>query len=75
MRLLWVWLTPAMRVAAALAQGVDRCPGYIASNVQHSNNNITADLTLRGNACNAYGDDIKDLKLLVEYQTGSFHYS
>ncbi|OKL62330.1 putative alpha/beta-glucosidase agdC [Talaromyces atroroseus] len=32
---------------------------------------LTADLSLAGDACNAYGQDIDDLKLLVEYQTDS----
>lgn len=49
---------------------VDACPGYTASNVVESDSGLTADLTLSGAACNAYSDDIKDLKLLVEYQTG-----
>lgn len=48
---------------------VDSCPGYTASNVVKSDSGLTADLTLSGDACNAYSDDIKDLKLLVEYQT------
>ncbi|CAN9209744.1 unnamed protein product [Alternaria alternata] len=48
---------------------VDACPGYTASNVVESDSGLTADLTLSGAACNAYSDDIKDLKLLVEYQT------
>lgn len=45
------------------------CPGYEASNVKKSDSSITADLTLAGDACDAYGKDIKDLKLLVEYQS------
>jgi alpha-glucosidase len=49
---------------------VDSCPGYTASNVVTTDSSLTADLTLAGAACNAYSDDIKDLKLLVEYQTG-----
>lgn len=50
---------------------VDQCPGYSASNVQFSGNKtVSADLSLAGTACNAYGTDLTDLKLLVEYQTG-----
>jgi alpha-glucosidase len=45
------------------------CPGYSASNVVKTDSGLTADLTLAGAACNAYSDDIKDLKLVVEYQT------
>lgn len=47
---------------------VDSCPGYTASNVVEKDSTLTADLTLAGDACNAYSDDIKNLKLLVEYQ-------
>lgn len=45
------------------------CPGYAASNVVKTDSSLTADLTLAGEACNVYSDDIKDLKLVVEYQT------
>ena len=47
------------------------CPGYTASNVQNDGSTVTADLTLAGTACNVYGDDLANLKLLVEYQTGT----
>jgi alpha-glucosidase len=49
---------------------LDACPGYTASNVQNDGSSVTADLTLAGTACNVYGDDLTNLKLLVEYQTG-----
>ena len=49
---------------------VDDCPGYVASNIVKTDNSLTADLTLAGDPCNAYSDDIENLKLLVEYQTG-----
>lgn len=45
------------------------CPGYSASNVVKRDSTLTADLKLAGTACNAYGQDLDDLKLLVEYQT------
>jgi alpha-glucosidase len=48
---------------------VDDCPGYEASNVKKTDSSITADLTLAGDACDVYSADLKDLKLLVEYQT------
>jgi hypothetical protein len=48
---------------------VDDCPGYEASNVEKTDSSITADLTLAGDACNVYSNDLKDLKLLVEYQS------
>ena len=52
----------------AAAQGIADCPGYKASNVQRNNGTITADLTLAGDACNAYSEDLPHLRLLVEYQ-------
>ncbi|KAH8910394.1 hypothetical protein BR93DRAFT_949148 [Coniochaeta sp. PMI_546] len=54
---------------AVLAGTVDNCPGYKAFNVKKSCSSLTADLKLAGNACNVYGTDIVDLKLLVEYHT------
>jgi hypothetical protein len=48
----------------------DGCPGYAASNIAFSFHGMTADLTLAGPTCNTYGDDLEDLKLEVEYQTG-----
>ena len=45
------------------------CPSYSASNVVKTDSTLTADLKLAGTACNAYGQDLDDLKLLVEYQT------
>jgi alpha-glucosidase len=49
----------------------DKCPGYDASNVVKSGSGLTADLTLKGDGCTAYGKDIKNLKLEVEYQNGA----
>lgn len=46
------------------------CPGYKASNVQQTSSGLTAALTLAGEPCNVYGDDLQDLTLTVEYQTG-----
>jgi alpha-glucosidase len=65
---------PALALAlGSLARSVaaQDCPGYSASNVDKSDYGLTADLTLAGDACNLYGDDIKDLRLIVEYQTDS----
>jgi hypothetical protein len=56
------------RQAVSLAS----CPGYSASNLKDDGSTVTADLTLAGAACNAYGKDITNLKLLVEYQTGTY---
>jgi len=59
------------------SSSLEACPGYTASNLQDSGSKVTADLTLAGTACNVYGDDLTDLKLEVEYQTGAFsnHYN
>ncbi|KAI1129267.1 glycosyl hydrolases family 31-domain-containing protein [Nemania abortiva] len=57
--------------SGAFAASVDDCPGYTASNVVESDGKLTADLGLAGTACNIYGTDLTDLKLLVEYQTDS----
>ncbi len=47
------------------------CPGYKASNVKSSDTGLTASLSLAGTACNAYGTDLTDLTLTVEYQTST----
>ncbi|KAI1823766.1 glycoside hydrolase family 31 protein [Xylaria intraflava] len=57
--------------ARILAVSINDCPGYTASNVTETEGTLTADLTLSGTACNIYGTDLTDLKLLVEYQTGT----
>jgi hypothetical protein len=55
---------------AAAAASVDSCPGYNAGAILSSRSSLTADLSLAGDACNVYGDDLDNLRLLVEYQTG-----
>ena len=57
-------------VVIVAAATLEDCPGYLAANVQQTADSLTADLSLAGTACNVYGADIKDLKLLVEYQGG-----
>ena len=44
------------------------CPGYKASNFVATDHGYTADLDLAGAPCNAYGMDIAQLSLTVEYQ-------
>lgn len=53
---------------AGIANGQD-CPGYRASNVEETGSGLTADLTLAGDPCDIYGQDIQELRLIVEYQT------
>ena len=48
---------------------LSKCPGYEASNIVKTRSSLTADLKLAGDACNVYSEDLRDLKLLVEYQT------
>lgn len=50
---------------------LEACPGYSASNVQNDGSKVTANLALAGIACNVYGEDLTDLRLEVEYQTGT----
>ena len=67
MLLLFSLLTlPALAVSAS----IEDCPGYAATNITQNANSLTATLSLAGDACNVYGDDIADLQLLVEYQPG-----
>lgn len=49
------------------------CPGYTATNVGVTDSGLTADLILAGTACNAYTEDIQELKLVVEHQTGTYY--
>lgn len=64
-------LVPLVGAAAIRSEASHHdCPGYKASNVKKDTNSLTADLTLAGSPCNSYGTDLRDLKLLVEYQTG-----
>lgn len=50
---------------------LDKCPGYKACKVKTTPHGLTADLTLAGPACNVYGDDLKNLRLEVSYDTGT----
>lgn len=59
-------------LSVAQAAEVGDCPGYKASSVKRTDSGLTADLKLAGKACDVYGDDIRDLRLIVEYQTGSW---
>lgn len=65
-----VALVVTFMLPTACCAPASACPGYTATNIFDLGSTLTADLTLSGIACNAYGDDLKALKLLVEYQTG-----
>jgi len=62
----------AVAPSVVVAGSVDSCPGYDAGAIVVSRSSLTASLSLAGDACNAYGQDIDHLKLLVEYQTGKW---
>lgn len=52
---------------AVNAQSV--CPGYKASDVKHTEHGMSASLHLAGKPCNAYGTDVEELTLSMEYQS------
>jgi len=60
----------ATSLVLARAADPSTCPGYTATNVDVTDSGLTADLTLAGAACNAYSEDLQELKLVVEHQTG-----
>lgn len=60
----------ASLVACTQAASPSDCPGYSVSNIVEVDGTLTAGLKLAGDACDIYGTDLVDLKLLVEYQTG-----
>ena len=74
------YLVPLAAAGAAVAQDYvpshldpnapdpQKCPGYTASDIQHSNSGLTAKLSIAGDACNAYSTDIEDLDLTVTWQ-------
>lgn len=73
----WSLLFSGLASASALVSrnggdALAKCPGYKASNVKTSGSGLTAELTLAGKACNAYGDDLKNLILEVTYESGKF---
>ncbi|PLB33629.1 putative alpha-glucosidase [Aspergillus candidus] len=72
MRVSMLLLAPLAAGAAVLgsrSKDQSDCPGYYLSNIHEKHNSLTADLTLAGKPCDTYGKDLKDLKLLVEYQS------
>lgn len=53
------------------AGNIDDCPGYSASHIVNTDTGLTAKLTLAGPACNVYGADVQDLRLLVNYDSST----
>jgi alpha-glucosidase len=70
----FIFLLPVLGSITVAQDARVNCPGYNISNIVQTSSTITADLTLAGNPCNVYSDDLIDLKLLVEYQTGMIQY-
>jgi alpha-glucosidase len=70
--LLIVVAVSANSVTPKPVSDLDSCPGYKASNIKTTSSGLSADLSLAGKACNVYGDDLENLKLTVEYETGKF---
>lgn len=54
------------------AGNINDCPGYSASDIVNTDTGLTAKLTLAGPACNAYGTDVQNLRLAVNYDSGTF---
>lgn len=63
-------VTASSRALSVRQSSSDVSPGYSASNVEMTAFGLTADLTLAGPATNTYGNDIENLKLTVNYDTG-----
>jgi alpha-glucosidase len=51
------------------APNAQDCPGYQASNVADTDRGFMADLTIAGEHCQAFGNDIDNLILEVQYQS------
>lgn len=47
------------------------CPGYRVGHVSSTPSAVSAELTLAGEACNVYRDDLRNLILEVTYETGT----
>ncbi|KAF5349670.1 hypothetical protein D9756_008864 [Leucocoprinus leucothites] len=71
----WVFLAlltalfPLSSAADVDPAKLDACPGYEAHNVKTHGGRLTADLTLAGQACNVFGEDLQTLSLSVTYET------
>ncbi|RPD82758.1 hypothetical protein L226DRAFT_450295 [Lentinus tigrinus ALCF2SS1-7] len=52
-----------------LSHNVSSCPGYTLSSLQETDTGLTEQLSLSGDACNAFGHDVTNLTLEVTYDT------
>ncbi|KAJ6533997.1 glycoside hydrolase family 31 protein [Mycena vulgaris] len=51
------------------SKNVSSCPGYILSSLEENNIGLTAELSLAGTPCNAFGNDIANLTIQVTYES------
>ena len=51
-----------------LSKDITKCSGYNLSHVKASKHGLTGRLSLAGNPCDAFGNTIEELVLLVEAQ-------
>ncbi|KAJ6553086.1 glycosyl hydrolases family 31-domain-containing protein [Mycena capillaripes] len=59
--------SPPLPVVNSL--NISTCPGYSLHSVSETDNGLTARLNLAGLACNAFGVDVVDLTIEVNYET------
>ena len=52
------------------AVDLESCPGYVVGNVREGSGGLSAELRMEGTPCDAFGRDLRDLRVEVEYQTG-----
>jgi alpha-glucosidase len=69
---LWTALLPLSSATDVDPAKLDACPGYTASNVRTDGGQLNADLTLAGEACNVFGEDLQNLSLSITYETSMF---
>lgn len=70
--LVLLWSVSSAAVFQTQAAGnIDDCPGYSASNIVNKGTGLIAKLTLAGPACNIYGADVQNLRLLVNYDSSA----
>ncbi|KAJ6556155.1 glycosyl hydrolases family 31-domain-containing protein [Mycena capillaripes] len=60
--------TPLNRISSF---NVSNCPGYSLHSLSATKSGLTAQLNLAGPACNAFGEDIPNLTIQVNYETES----
>ncbi|KAF5391184.1 hypothetical protein D9757_003121 [Collybiopsis confluens] len=59
----------AAATAMVFSKNVTNCPGYLLHSLEESNTGLTAQLSLAGAACNAFGIDFENLTIQVTYET------